>query len=261
MTALYDSAATISRYRWLLYELVVRDIRLRYRGSALGFAWTILNPVLFVAVYTLVFSIILKVGMPNFPLFLLAGLIPFNWFAMAISQSITAIPDGRVYVGKTVFPTELLVLVPVLSNGVNFVLSLALLLPVSLLLGGHPTWTIVTLPVLVVIELLMTLGLALVLATLNVFFRDLQQLVAYAISAAMFLTPIFYPASHIPANLQFMVTFNPLAALLGGFQNVIYAGQLPGWREMLFAAGFGVAILVAGLLYFDRCREAFAEYV
>src|SRR5215469_3718221 len=104
-----DTFRRLYRFRWLLVELVLRDLRLRYRGSVLGFAWTLLNPLFFMAIYTLVFSVYLRVPIPHYPLFLLSGLVPWTWFATAIQQGATAIVDGRLYVGKTTFPTEVLI--------------------------------------------------------------------------------------------------------------------------------------------------------
>jgi lipopolysaccharide transport system permease protein len=260
MVAIYRAGSAVSRYRWLLYELLLRDLKLRYRGSALGFAWTILNPVLFMLVYTLVFSVFLRVGVRDFPIYLLTGIIAYNWFSVAISSSLTAIPDGRMYVGQTIFPIEMLVFVPVLSNGINFVLSLVLLMPFAFYFG-HAGWGVLALPLLIAIELCMTLGLAFIGATFNVFFRDLQQLVGYVLSALFFLTPIFYSRRSVPANLQFIVTFNPVAALIDGYQRVLYYGGLPGLRTTLFAALFGAIILGVGVACFDRYREVFSEYI
>jgi lipopolysaccharide transport system permease protein len=253
--------STLARWRWLLYELVVRDLTLRYRGSILGFAWTLLNPVLFMAIYTLVFSVYLRSGIHAFPLYLLSGMIPWIWMSGATGQAVTAIIDGRAYVGKTLLPTELLVFVPVLSNGVNFVITILLLFPVSLALGVNPVWAVVFLPLLTLIQLAITLGIALLVATCNVFYRDLQQLVGYALLAVMFLTPLFYEATAVPPNLTFMVTYSPIAALVAGYQSVFYYGTLPDWRKLLFAAAFGAAILALGLLCFNRNRDAFGEYV
>lgn len=261
MKTLRSRVLAVSRYRGLLYELVNRDVKLRYRGSVLGFAWTLLNPILFMAIYTLVFSVFLKSNVRAYPLFLLSGLIPWTWFSSAVGQSVGAILDGRMYVGKTLLPAELLVLVPVLSNGVNFAITLVLLFPVSIALGVNIGWALLFLPILVAIELCMALGFSFYVATLNVFYRDFQQLVGYALLAIFFLTPIFYARVVVPPNLQFMVVYSPVAAFVSGYQSVFYYGRPPDWSELLFAAGFSIVILFTGALYFNRHRDAFAEYV
>jgi lipopolysaccharide transport system permease protein len=213
------------------------------------------------AVYTLVFSVYLKSGIHDYALFLLSGLVPWMWLSGAIAQSVTAILDGRAYVGKTLLPTELLVFVPVLSNAVNFAVTILLLFPVSLALGINVGWAVLFLPLLLVIEFSIALGLSLLVATYNVFYRDLQQLVGYALMALFFLTPIFYARSAVPEKLQFLVAFSPFAALISGYQNVFYYGVPPDWRELLFAAAFGAITLGAGLAAFNRSRDAFGEYV
>lgn len=253
--------AGVVRYRWLLYELVLRDVRLRYRSSILGFTWTLLNPVVFMLLYALVFSVYLKIRIPNFPLYLLAGLIPWNWFAGALPAATTAIPDGRMYVGKTVFPIELLVLVPVLSNAVNFLLSLALLIPFVPLLGGHVSAAIVALPIVIVSELLLLAGFSFLLATFNTFYRDLQQLVTYFLSALFFLTPIFYTDDSVPHRLAFLVKYSPFAAMIHIYHDILYRGVFPSFRENAFVAGCSVIALLIGIACFDRYRDHFGDYV
>jgi lipopolysaccharide transport system permease protein len=261
MLTMYTNILTVIRYRWLLYELVTRDLKLRYRGSVLGVVWTLLNPLLFMSIYTLVFAIYLKTNVPNFPLFLLSGLIPWYWISNGVGQAVTSIVDGRTYVGKTLLPPELLVLVPVLSNGVNFLITVALLFPVALALKVNPLWALLFLLPLVLIELLIVLGVSFLAATFNVFFRDLQQLIGYALMAVMFLTPIFYVRSVIPMHLQFLVKYSPFAALISGYQDVFYYGVPPDWRQMLFAAVFGILVLGIALGCFNRYSDAFGEYV
>lgn len=259
MTNISTNQPAVFRFRWLLYELVVRDLMLRYRGSVLGFAWTLLNPLLFMGVYTFVFSVIMHSAIQNYPLFLLSGLIPWMWFSGAISQAVTAILDGRAYVGKTLMPTELLVLVPVLSNGVNFVITILLLLPVSLFFHVNVLWAIVLLPLLTVIELCVTLGFSFLVATFNVFYRDLQQLVAYILTAGFFLTPIFYTRAAIPQHLQFIVEFNPVADLISAYQSVFYKGAMPDTGDVLSAAVFSIVILLIGIAYFNSKRDALGD--
>lgn len=255
------NAPRVFRYRWLLYELVLRDLVLRYRGSILGFAWTLLNPVLFMAVYTMVFSVILKSSIPHYPLFLLSGLIPWLWFSGAVTQSSTAILGGSTYIGKTLMPAELLVLVPVLSNGINFLITILLLLPVSVAFGANVTWGLLFLPALVAIELCMTLGLSLLLATATVFYRDLQQIITYVFTAVFFLSPIFYTKENVPANLRFLVTYNPLASLISAFHSGFYKGVPPNLADLIPAATFAACVLAIGLLYFNSMRDTFGEHV
>lgn len=256
-----SNVRTIVRYRWLLRELVVRDVTIRYRGSVLGLAWSLLNPIVFMAVYTLVFSVYLKAGIHDFPLFLLSGLVPWMWISGTVGQATNAILGGSNYVGKTLLPAELLVLVPVLSNGLNFLITIVLLFAVSVVLDVNVGWALLFLPILFCIELTMTVGLSLLVATVNVFYRDLQQIIGYIIMALFFLTPIFYDRAAVPPQFQFLVTFSPFAALIAPFQDVFYYGRPPDWRDIVFAGVFGIIVLVLSFAYFNRNRDAFGEYV
>lgn len=251
----------IYRFRWLLYEMVKRDLKLRYRGSVLGVAWTLLNPILFMGVYTLVFSVFMKSTIEHYPLFLLSGLIPWMWFSSSISQSVGSVVGGGSYIGKTLMPAELLVLVPVLSNGVNFLVTMLLFLAVSLVLGVNVIWAFAFLPALIAIELFTTIGISMLVATVNVFFRDLEQIVSYVLTAAFFLTPIFYTRSAVPENLQFLVTFNPLAGLIGSYQAVLYRASLPGASDLLSSAAFCIIVLIVGCTYFNAMRDGLGESV
>lgn len=257
-----SSLRSIVRYRSLLWELVKCDVVLRYRGSIFGFAWTLLNPIIFMLIYTLVFSIYLKSPIRAFPLYLLAGMIPWIWMSSAISQAVTSILDGRSYVGKTMFPTEILVMVPVFSNAVNFLITIVLLFPVSYFVFGVPIWwALLFLPLLAVIELVMTLGFSFLVATVNVYYRDMQQIVAYALLAVFFLTPIFYARFVVPPSLQFLVKWSPVAALISAYQDVFYYGIPPSLRDVTFAAAFSIILLVLALAYFNRHRDSLGEYV
>lgn len=255
------STGGVFKHRWLVYELVLRDLRLRYRGSLLGFAWTLLNPLVFMSIYVLVFSIYLRVHIEHYALYLLAGLVPWGWLSNAVLQGTSSILDGRFYVGKTLFPTIVLVVVPVISNSVNFLLSLPILAVFALVMHVHWGPALICLPVLILIELFITSGIVLLLATANVFYRDFQQLMAYGITALTYVTPIFYLRSQVPARFQPLVTWNPLAALIGGYQDVFYSNRFPNPADLAYALVFSLVVL--GLAYgtFSRLQESFSQYL
>lgn len=253
--------AAVFKHRWLIYELVLRDLRLRYRGSLLGFTWSLLNPVLFMAIYTLVFSIYLRVHIPHYAMYLLAGLVPWGWLSGAVTAGTSSILDGRFYVGKTLFPTIVLVAVPIASNAVNFLLSLPVLLLFALLMHVHWGLPLVYLPLLIFIELVMVSGIVLLLATVNVFYRDFQQLTTYALTALMYMTPIFYLREQVPPSFQPLVTWNPLAGLMSGFQDVLYANRFPNAGDLLYALAFGLAVLAVAYGTFNRLQESFSQYL
>ncbi len=252
---------SIYRYRWLLYELVLRDLVLRYRGSILGFVWTLLNPLLFMLVYTLVFGVYFKSSIVNFPVFLIAGLIPWQWFMTAVQLGTSSIVDGRMYVGKAVFAPSILVVVPVLSNFVNFVLSLPILIAIALVFRMHVGWPIVVLPVLIGIQFLFTVGVLLILSTFNVFFRDLQQLVAIVLQLLFYMTPIFYTRNAVPLHYRSLLFIDPMASVIEGYQRIFYADALPSVKLTAYALAAAAATFYVGRLVFNRYKDAFADYV
>ena len=252
---------TIFKYRWLIYELVVRDLRLRYRGSILGFGWTLLNPILFMSLYTLVFSVYLRVQVPHYALYLLAGLIPWNWLNSAVLTGTTAIVDGRMYVGKTAFPIAVLPIVPVVSNGINFLLSLPILVAFAFLLHVHVGIALLALPVVLIVQAIIVAGAVMLIATANVFYRDLQQLANYALTIAFYLTPVFYTRSQVPPAFQPLVTLNPLASLFSAYQSIFYNNAFPEVGDLAYALIFGLVLLGLGFGTFARAQESFCEFV
>ncbi len=249
------------KYRSLIAELVLRDLRLRYRGSLLGYAWTLLNPLLFMAIYALVFSVYFRIQVPHYAIYLLAGLMPWGWVSGAVLAGTTSILDGRMYVGRTLFPTIVLPIVPVLSNGLNFLFSLPVLLAFLLAFHVHVGFALLALPIVVAIQAIVIAGVVLLLATANVFYRDLQQLATYALTVLFYLTPVFYTRAQVPASFQALVVWNPLAALMTAYQDIFYANRLPSAADLAYALIFGVVVLALGLFAFARSQDAFSQYV
>lgn len=253
--------ARLHRSRWLIYELVSRDLRLRYRGSVLGFAWTLLNPLLFMGVYLLVFGTFLHLGFHNFALYLLSGSLAFLWFSGSLNQGTSAILSGKMYIGKTVFPPEVLVLVPVLSGAVNFALSLPILVIADVVLGQHLGWSLLYLPVLMVGEALVCVGLLFFFSTLNVFYRDFGQLETYIVLMLFYLTPIFYQVQNIPEPYRKIVLLSPISAMIMGYHDILFYGTVPSPWSIAYVFAFGLVVLAAGHAYFHHHRESLGEYL
>ena len=254
-------ASTLFRYRWLAYELIARDLKLRYRGSALGFAWTLLNPLLFMGVYTLVFGVYLRIGIAHYAVFLLSGLLPWSWFANALLQGTSAILDGRMYVGKTIFPAEVLVVVPVCSNFVNFLFSLPVLVIVLAIFHQSLGFPVLVLPLIVLIQALLTIAFLFFVATINVFYRDLQQLIQYVVMLLFYLTPIFYQINAVPAALRPFVAASPFAMLVRAYQQIFYANTWPDLPNIACLLVISIVLLLLGHAFFKRHKETFGEYL
>lgn len=249
------------RYRWLLYELVMRDVIVRYRGSVLGILWTLITPLMFASIYIVVFSLFLRINMPNYAVFLIAGLLPWQWFATSLQAGTNAIVEGRTYVTNSVLPPVVLTVVPVLSNFIHFLLSYAIMLVIASFFHVHFGWAMVVLPFLFAIQLIFTLGLTLLAATMHVFYRDALQLVAILLALVFYLIPIVYPLSFVPERFRLLLMANPLTALVLSYQDVFSNNAIPHWPSLLYSLGASLVLLYAGWLTFNRYQEMFAEYV
>ncbi|MEA3346197.1 MAG: ABC transporter permease [Chloroflexota bacterium] len=257
------------RYKDLIRSLVIRDLKVRYKSSVLGFIWSLLNPLLMMVVFTFVFTIILPSGKEDFPIFFLAGLLPWQFFANSVAMTTRSIVDNAHLIKKVYFPREVLPLAGVLSNLVNFLLALAVFFALSPFFRMRVTVWIFLLPLILLIQLLFTLGLAFVLCTANVFYRDTQHIMDTLMLLWFFLTPIFYsledmqPAlSGLSLDLRNLIyTLNPMASLIKAYRAVLYYGRAPSLKRLGMTLLISLLVFVAGSLVFDRYDSLFSEEV
>ena len=249
------------KYRYLLSELVVRDIKVRYRRSVLGLFWTLLNPLLMMSVMTFVFSTVFKSNIPNFPVYFLTGSILFSLNAEATTQALYSIIGNgnlikKVYVPKYLFPCS-----RVLSGLVNFCFSFVALLIVMAVTGAdfYPTLLLAVIPVFFL--LLFTTGLSLMLAAYTVFFRDLGHLYSVLIMVWTYFTPIFYPITIIPEQYRWLMYLNPMYHYIEYFRMLILEGVFPGLELHLYCGLIGVVFLGLGLLTFYKKQDKFILYI
>jgi ABC-type polysaccharide/polyol phosphate export permease len=252
---------SIVRYRWVIIALVSRDLKMRYRGSVLGFLWTFLNPLLFMSVYTLVFSIYFLVGAKGYPVFLLSGLLAWLWFGQSIQLGTVSILEGSMYVGRTIFPTQILPFVPVVSSMMNYIFSLPLLAIFMLIYRIDVGWHLVWLPMIMATQLLLCTGISLITSTYNVFYRDLQQLINHILLLMFFAIPISYPLTAVPEKLRPIVTAFPLVWLIQSYQDIFFYNRSPDGLHLCGLALFALLLCWIGKRVFDRHKEVFAEYV
>lgn len=242
--------------------LLLRQLKVRYRGSILGFVWTFLNPLLLMGVYSLVFHFVMRIAVPNYALFLLAGLLPWTWFGSALSEGTNSIVGGSSLVTKSLFPTEILPAVVVLSTMVNFALSIPLLIGCAWLYGVDVNpllWT--CLPPVMALQCVFTLGLVLALAALNVHYRDVQHIVTNLLMLWFFMTPIIYPIEQVPENLRAFVLLNPMALFAEIYQSIFVNMSWPGWQTFGILVLYALASLLIGARIFDGYRDSFPELV
>jgi ABC-type polysaccharide/polyol phosphate export permease len=266
-----STLAQLRSSRELLWNLTLRELRTKYRRSVLGWAWSMLNPLATVAIYSFVFGKLLGAqaergdpsGLDNFALFLLCGLLPWNFFGLVQNLGMGALIGNAGLVRKVAFPREVLVLAQVGHGMVQFGIEM-LLLAVVLLIAGSPIlpW----LPVTILLMLMLAAfaaGLALALSAIGVYFRDLPYLWAIVLQVWFFATPIVYPptllAEQLPTWANRLLSYNPMARYCAAFRRTLYDGTAPGWLSMLALAAMSAAMLMIGWKIFERLSVRFAE--
>lgn len=260
-TKIHNKSRELIRYQEMFIGLVNREVRARYKGSALGFLWSLLNPLLMMAIYSLVFSVYLRINVPNYAFFLFCGLLPWQWFATTIQNATVAVVANSNLIKKVYFPLEILPLVNVTTNLVNFLFTLPILLLFMALFHVPITLNLLFLPILVGIQFLLTLGLAFFLCTMNAFFRDVEQLIGPLMLAWFYVTPVVYQASQIPERFQFLFFLNPMAPLIASYQAIFYSGRPPEWTWLLASLLHAVVFLLVGYTVFYRKKFTFPEIV
>jgi len=250
------------QYRALLWSLTVRELRARYRGSALGFLWTFLNPALLMGVYALLFTVYMRQKIENYTLFMFVGLLPWIWFSSSVVGGATTLSDRRDLLTKVRFPPQVLPATVVLTNGINFLLSLPLVFALGAIDGVLPTWHALLIPGLIALQALLTLALTYLISALNVTFRDVQQIVTNLMTLGFFLTPILYPLDFIPERYRALALYlNPMAGIATAYQDLLYRHQLPAPAPLGVAAGVSLVLLAVAAAYFSHRREDLAELV
>jgi lipopolysaccharide transport system permease protein len=245
--------------RDLLIELVVRDIKLRYRGSALGVLWTLLNPLAELLVLLFIFDLVLHVQIPNFAVYLFTGLIAYTWFSTSLAFATTAIVENRELVKRPGVPSILLPVVTVASNMVHFVLSLPILFGLLVLSGIPLTHTVIALPLLVAIQFAFILACTYPVAAIHVWFRDIQHIVRVFVQLLFYLTPVFYRTSDVPARLRSIYRLNPMAQIVDTYRAVLIDGAWPSPAGVLYVAIAAAALLAIGMSWFRRASYRFAD--
>ncbi len=263
---MFHNLVSLFRYRGLIQSLVARDLKARYRGSVLGFFWSFVNPLLLLLVYSFVFSTI----MPNttkdiqpYALFMFCGILPWTWFSSALSEATNSLIAGGNLIKKVLFPAEILPIVSVLTNMVNFFLGLFILVPSLIYFGRlHLSFYLLWFPVAVIVQLVFTLALGLFLSALTVHFRDIRDLLANVLTLWFFSTPIIYSwqQDNVRKYKQ-LFDLNPVTHLAISYQEVLFFGPVGHWKWLLALGAASAGLFLAGYWLFDRLRDSFAEAV
>jgi homopolymeric O-antigen transport system permease protein len=277
---MWNNLAQIPRYRGLIQSLVARELKARYRGSVLGMFWSFGNPLLLILVYSTVFHyfVAARADVQPYALFLCCGLLPWTWFAASLNESTNSLIAGGNLIKKVLFPAEILPIVSVLANMVQFLLALPILAVFLVYYANTPIVgpdgvvgeprvalhlaELVWLPLVVLVQLVLTTGLALFLSALTVHFRDIRDILSNVLTLWFFATPVIYPWFSV-RNLKFWLDLNPFTHLAVSYQEILFHPENAfGHKYWLLALGAAsIVIFFAGYWVFDRLRDSFAEVV
>ena len=258
------------RYRGLIQSLVARDLKARYRGSLLGFFWSFVNPLLLLLIYTFVFTVVMPGArggsVEPYAVFLFCGILPWTWFSSSLLESANVLVAGANLIKKVVFPAEVLPIVSVLAGLVHFCLGLPILFLFLILYGVPVRPDLALLPVIVIIQAVLMIGLALLVSSLTVHFRDVRDLVANLLTLWFFATPIIYPIEQAIGSgtpwLSRIMNLNPMTHLVVAYQEVLFrSGAFTETWRLSRAAVAAVIVFAVGYFVFDRLRDTLAEEV
>ena len=269
MTRLVSSSTTAewkrpSSQRWLyvrdlLRTLVARDIKLRYKRSVMGFAWSLLNPLAQLLVFGFVFTTVLPLNIPNYTVFLFSALLPWTWFSGALYEATNAIIGNRELIRRPGFPTAVLPVVTVMSHLVHFVLALPVLLLFLWAAGIPLTRAILALPLVIILQFVFILSLAYLLSAIHVTFRDTQYLLNILLLLAFYLTPVLYDSTAVPQRFYLIYLLNPMYHFITAYRAILLHGASPDFVTLGLVGAAASALLLLGYRYFVHASYQFVE--
>ena len=249
-------------YRELLYFLIWRDMKVRYKQTALGVAWAIMQPLFTMVVFTLFFGWLARVPSDNipYPIFAYAGLLPWTFFANAITTSSNSLVGSANLITRVYFPRMIIPVAAIGAGLVDFGIAFTMLIPLMVYYQISPTWSLLLFPVFALLTTLLALGMGMWLSALNVRYRDVRFVLPFLIQLWMFLSPVIYPMSFLPEKVRRVVAFNPMSGIIEGFRSSLFG--LPfNWRMLALSAALTIALLIYSSYYFRRMEKSFADII
>ena len=253
-------------YRQMIFSLVNKELRGRYKGSALGFLWTFINPLLQLLVYTLVFSVIMRAGIDQYYLFLFVALVPWLFFSASLTGGASCVIASQDMVKKIYFPREVLPIAYVTSAFVNMLLTFVVVFAVLIISGfGINLQAVLYMPIIMVVEYFLALGIAMIASALSVYFRDLQYILSIVAMALQFLTPVMYSQEMVESQLAshpyllYIWNLNPTTPIINAYRQILYYKQVPELGTLLSAVVLGIIVCVVGYVVFRKLQRGFAE--
>ncbi len=248
------------QYRQMLVSLVRKDLRGRYKGSVLGFMWTFINPLLQLCIYTVVFSTIMRAGIDKFYVFLFVALVPWLFFSACLTNGSTVILTNQDLVKKIYFPRIVLPVSYVTSCFVNMLFSFVVVFAMLIATRyGMNVKALLYLPVIMLIEYVLALGIALISSACTVYLRDLEHILGIVSMGWMYLTPIVYPPEMVPEKFQVYFNLNPMTPIVTAYRDILYYKQPPQMETLVHATILGVVVVVIGSIVFNKLQKGFIE--
>lgn len=247
-------------YREMIFSLVRRDLKGRYKGSALGFMWTFLNPLLQLGIYTMVFSVIMRSGIEDFYLFLFVALVPWIFFSASITGGASSITSQSEMVKKIYFPREVLPIAFVTGQFINMLLSFIVIFTVLIISGKgiNPIAIPFLIPVML-LEYILALGIALITSSITVYLRDVEHILGIITMGWQFMTPVIYSIDMVPERLRYIFNLNPMTPIVNAYRDILYYKRIPDMNTLLHGGILGVMLLIIGMLVFSKLKRHFAE--
>lgn len=250
----------IFAYREMIFSLVRRDLKGRYKGSALGFLWTFINPLLQLVVYTFVFSTVMKNGIEDYYLFLFVALVPWLFFSTSLTGGASSILAQKEMVKKIYFPREILPIAYTTSQFVNMLLSFIVIFIILLFSGkGIKLEALLYLPIIMLVEYILSLSVAMLSSAITVYFKDFEYILGILAMAWQFLSPVMYSVEMVPEEVLPIFNMNPMTPILVAYRDILYYGKVPDLSTLIQAISLGILLLIAGWLVFGRLKRHFVE--
>lgn len=249
------------KYKDLLLELVLRDIKIKYKRSILGFAWSILNPLLMMTVMSIVFSTMFKTDIPNFPMYLITGQVIFSFFSEATNMAMVSIIGNGELIKKIYIPKYIFPLSKVIFSFSNMMFSLVAVVIVAIATKLPLRFEMLLFPIPLIYIFIFSLGIGLILASYAVFFRDLLHLYSIVLLVWTYLTPIFYPIRILPKNIKTWISYNPMYIYISYFRDVILNGKIPNLQFNLICIFISLMSLIVGIWVFRKKEDNFIFYI
>jgi lipopolysaccharide transport system permease protein len=261
--SLLHHAARLIDYRELLLNLAARDLKIRYKQSVLGVAWAVLQPFALMVVFSVIFSLVVKVKTPGipYPVFSYVALVPWTYFANALTFGVASLVGNANLVGKIYFPREVLPLASLVACFVDFLVAASIFAGMLLYFHIGLTLQILWLPVLIALQIAFMFGIMLFLSAANVFYRDVRLLLPFLLQLWMYVTPVIYPLSEVPARLRFLLWLNPMTGVIDGYRLVIVQGQPPDFRLLALTGVISLAVLLLGYRFFKGVEMQLADVI